>query len=66
MIGTVSTWSSIGPVGDVAAILALGRIVRRKGSTMASMRQKLASFPLLIAGEVYPYLSHQQYFAEED
>lgn len=45
--------------------LALGRICPEKGFHHALDAAALAQTPLLIAGRVFPYPDHEQYFAEE-
>lgn len=42
--------------------LFLGRICPEKGVHLAIAAARLAGVPLLIAGQVYPYPAHQQYF----
>ena len=44
--------------------LALGRICPEKGFHHALDAAALAQTPLLIAGQVFPYPDHEQYFAE--
>jgi glycosyltransferase involved in cell wall biosynthesis len=44
--------------------LALGRICPEKGYHLAIDAAARAGVPLLIAGTVYPYETHQRYFAE--
>ena len=43
----------------------LGRICPEKGVAEAIDAAKRADIPLLVAGEVYPYDSHERYFADE-
>jgi glycosyltransferase involved in cell wall biosynthesis len=45
--------------------LMLGRICPEKGVHHAIGAAKRAGMPLLIAGEVFPYMAHQRYFREE-
>lgn len=45
--------------------LALGRICPEKGFHLALDAAALAQIPLLIAGQVFPYPDHEQYFEEE-
>ncbi len=45
--------------------LALGRVCPEKGFHIALQAAARASFPLLLAGEVFPYPAHQQYFQKE-
>ena len=45
--------------------LALGRICPEKGLHLALDAVKTAGFPLLLAGEVYRYESHEEYFRAE-
>lgn len=45
--------------------VAMGRICPEKGFHLALDAAAAARVPLLLAGEVYPYQEHQQYFAEE-
>src|SRR5437763_694856 len=45
--------------------LALGRICPEKGFHYALDAAALARTPLLIAGRVFPYPDHEQYFAKE-
>ncbi|MBV9859177.1 MAG: glycosyltransferase family 4 protein [Alphaproteobacteria bacterium] len=45
--------------------LALGRICPEKGFEHALDAARIAETPLLLAGQVFPYESHQAYFAEE-
>jgi glycosyltransferase involved in cell wall biosynthesis len=45
--------------------LALGRICPEKGFHLALDAARLAGTPLSIAGQVFPYDAHRQYFAEE-
>lgn len=45
--------------------LFLGRICPEKGVHIAIDAAKRAGVPLLIAGETFPYDTHQRYFAEE-
>lgn len=45
--------------------LALGRICPEKGFHLALDAARLAGTPLLIAGQVFPYDAHEQYFAQE-
>jgi glycosyltransferase involved in cell wall biosynthesis len=60
------------PVGELQGrhakrkfALALGRICPEKGFHHALDAAALARIPLLIAGRVFPYSDHEQYFAEE-
>jgi glycosyltransferase involved in cell wall biosynthesis len=60
------------PVGELEGrhakrefALALGRICPEKGFHHALDAAALAQVPLLIAGRVFPYPDHEQYFAEE-
>jgi glycosyltransferase involved in cell wall biosynthesis len=60
------------PIGDLQGrhakrgfALALGRICPEKGFHLALGAAALARTPLLIAGRVFPYPDHQQYFAEQ-
>jgi glycosyltransferase involved in cell wall biosynthesis len=59
------------PVGELQGrhakrsfALALGRICPEKGFHLALDAAALARTPLLIAGRVFPYPEHEQYFAE--
>jgi glycosyltransferase involved in cell wall biosynthesis len=45
--------------------VALGRICPEKGFHLALDAAATAGTPLLLAGEVFPYATHQRYFAEE-
>jgi glycosyltransferase involved in cell wall biosynthesis len=45
--------------------LALGRICPEKGLHLALDAARLAATPLLLAGRVFPYDTHQRYFAQE-
>ena len=60
------------PVGELQGrhakrnfALALGRICPEKGFHLALDAAALAQMPLLIAGRVFPYPDHEQYFAEQ-
>ncbi len=60
------------PVGELQGrhakrnfALALGRICPEKGFHYALDAAALAQTPLLIAGRVFPYPDHEQYFAEQ-
>ena len=60
------------PVGELQGrhakrdfALALGRICPEKGFHYALDAAALARTPLLIAGRVFPYPDHEQYFADE-
>ncbi|HEY8612962.1 MAG TPA: glycosyltransferase [Roseomonas sp.] len=61
------------PVGELAAtrharrgfVLMLGRICPEKGQHHALDAARAADVPLLIGGEVFPYESHERFFAEE-
>jgi glycosyltransferase involved in cell wall biosynthesis len=60
------------PVGALQApcpkqdfLLSLGRICPEKGQHLAIEASKQAGVPLIIAGEVFPYESHQAYLDEE-
>jgi glycosyltransferase involved in cell wall biosynthesis len=60
------------PVGELQGrhakrefALALGRICPEKGFHHALDAAALARMPLLIAGRVFPYPEHEQYFADE-
>jgi glycosyltransferase involved in cell wall biosynthesis len=44
---------------------ALGRICPEKGFHLALDAARLAGTPLLIAGRIFPYETHQRYFSEE-
>ena len=46
-------------------VLAVGRICAEKGFHLAIDAAQMAGVPLLLAGQVFPYEAHQQYFAEE-
>lgn len=46
-------------------VLAMGRICPEKGYHHAFDAAKRAGLPLRLAGEVFPYESHQRYFEEE-
>jgi glycosyltransferase involved in cell wall biosynthesis len=50
---------------DRGFALFLGRICPEKGVHIAIDAAKRANVPLLIAGEVYPYVEHERYFREE-
>ncbi len=45
--------------------LVLGRICPEKGVHLAIEAARRAGIALFIAGEVFPYVEHQQYFADE-
>lgn len=45
--------------------LAMGRICREKGFHLALDAARRAGVPLLLAGDVYPYPEHHQYFCQE-
>jgi glycosyltransferase involved in cell wall biosynthesis len=45
--------------------LTLGRICPEKGQHLALAAAHAAGVPLLLAGEVFPYAAHQDYFAAE-
>lgn len=45
--------------------MVLGRICPEKGVHLAIEAAKQAKFPLLIAGEVFPYEAHERYFRNE-
>ncbi|HEY2012870.1 MAG TPA: glycosyltransferase [Bryobacteraceae bacterium] len=45
--------------------LAMGRICPEKGFHLALQAAKQAGVPLWIAGKVYPYAQHEQYFRQE-
>jgi glycosyltransferase involved in cell wall biosynthesis len=45
--------------------LMLGRVCREKGFHNALRASVLAGTPLLLAGEIFPWIEHQRYFAEE-
>jgi len=45
-------------------LLWLGRICEEKGTHLAIEVAEQAGLPLIIAGQVYPFSYHQQYFAE--
>ncbi|MGD9617845.1 MAG: glycosyltransferase [Alphaproteobacteria bacterium] len=45
--------------------LALGRICPEKGFHLGLDAARLARTPLLLAGQVFPYETHQRYFSEE-
>ena len=60
------------PVGELQGrhakrefVLALGRICPEKGFHHAIDAAALAETPLLIAGRVFPYPDHEQYFVDE-
>ena len=46
-------------------VLALGRICPEKGFHLALDAARLAGTQLLIAGQVFPYEEHQQYFSQQ-
>lgn len=46
-------------------VLALGRICPEKGLHLALDAARLAGRPAVLAGQVFPYESHQRYFTEE-
>jgi len=46
-------------------VLTMGRICPEKGFHLAIDAANIAGIPLLIAGQVFPYESHQEYFAEQ-
>jgi glycosyltransferase involved in cell wall biosynthesis len=59
------------PVEDLSArhakrgyVLALGRVCPEKGFHLALDAAKEAGVPLLLAGEVFPYPDHEQYFQQ--
>ncbi|MCU6550980.1 glycosyltransferase, partial [Klebsiella pneumoniae] len=43
-------------------VMALGRICREKGFHLALDAARAADWPLLLAGQVFPYAAHQDYF----
>jgi glycosyltransferase involved in cell wall biosynthesis len=45
--------------------VALGRVCPEKGFHLALDAARLAGTPLLIAGQLFPYEAHQQYFSRE-
>jgi glycosyltransferase involved in cell wall biosynthesis len=45
--------------------LVLARICPEKGIHLAIAAAKQAKIPIVIAGEIFPYAAHQDYFAEE-
>lgn len=46
-------------------LLWLGRFCQEKGAHLAIQAARLAGLPLIVAGQVYPFSHHQQYFARE-
>jgi glycosyltransferase involved in cell wall biosynthesis len=46
-------------------VLALGRICPEKGYHLAFDAAKLAGIPMVLAGDVFPYETHERYFSEE-
>jgi CelD/BcsL family acetyltransferase involved in cellulose biosynthesis len=46
-------------------VFALGRICPEKGFDHAIAAARRAGFPILLAGEIYPYEGHQCYFTEQ-
>jgi glycosyltransferase involved in cell wall biosynthesis len=46
-------------------LLWLGRICQEKGAHLAIQAARLAGLPLILAGQVYPFSYHQQYFQRE-
>ena len=46
-------------------LLWLGRICEEKGPDLAIRAAQIAGSPLILAGEVYPFSDHQQYFGRE-
>jgi glycosyltransferase involved in cell wall biosynthesis len=46
-------------------LLWLGRICPEKGAHLAIQAARLAGLPLMLAGQVYPFSYHQQYFQRE-
>ena len=46
-------------------VLALGRVCPEKGFHLALDAVERAGVPLLIAGQVFPYPSHQAYFDKQ-
>src|SRR5437764_9362326 len=53
---------NFGPRGD---LLWLGRICEEKGTLLALDIAARASMPITVAGQVYPFSYHQQYFERE-
>jgi glycosyltransferase involved in cell wall biosynthesis len=53
------------PVRKRDYALALGRICPEKGYHLALDAAAQAGMPLILAGEVYPYPAHEEYFARE-
>jgi len=48
-----------------ASVLWIGRICEEKGPHLAIQAAKNAGVPLVLAGQVYPFSDHQQYFEQE-
>jgi glycosyltransferase involved in cell wall biosynthesis len=46
-------------------LLWLGRFCQEKGAHLAIQAARLAGLPLILAGRVYPFTYHQQYFERE-
>jgi glycosyltransferase involved in cell wall biosynthesis len=46
-------------------VFALGRICPEKGFHLAMDAAKLAGMPIILAGDVFPYETHERYFREE-
>lgn len=46
-------------------VLCLGRVCREKGFHLAVHAARAARLPLIIAGQVFPYHDHQDYFERE-
>jgi glycosyltransferase involved in cell wall biosynthesis len=46
-------------------VLWLGRFCQEKGAHLAVQAARLAGLPLVLAGQVYPFSYHQQYFQRE-
>lgn len=53
------------PLAKEPFALALGRICPEKGYHLALDAAKLADIPLILAGQVFPFREHEDYFLEE-
>ena len=51
--------------GERKHLLWLGRFCQEKGAHLAIQAAKQAGLPLVLAGKVYPFSYHQQYFQRE-
>ncbi|HYL95658.1 MAG TPA: glycosyltransferase, partial [Terriglobales bacterium] len=51
--------------GRKSHLLWLGRFCQEKGAHLAIQAARIAGLPLVLAGKVYPFSYHQQYFRRE-